>query len=413
MPWRLQDHVTHGEIDNRERNRVRATLWFRGDTKPVVFDLAGNACRDLAGCRLSFKNLRSALLPLPAEINLPRHNNGTIGDLTASRKFLLSEAFPDETDPTSTAPPPPTLANGLYLEWFTRTHGRLLIEGTGFKVEISTPSWSSSPADERVRQALATTAFHQFVARLDEDLKANTYEPPEDHEWDEFDYERFLRESDARTRKYLELLDKFQDHPDADALIEREMNWVEPAVGSAEPDGTPGGDGNTTTSAAAGLAEEDEAEDSIDGGTAEPEPLPDPETEGVDWIRDAEGDIQHPLTHRVIEGAILLDQRLQTLDLDEADEIELTRLADEYKTTGAKLAGALNGLAYGREFCEGPFIVACLKRGLQHLHATQAALETVASRRILLSGITDSLRTELFRIREEILHLMQEFRRKA
>jgi hypothetical protein len=55
--------------------------------------------------------------------------------------------------------------------------------------------------------------------------------------------------------------------------------------------------------------------------------------------------------------------------------------------------------------------VAYLKRALSHLHLAQAALERVAPQRLLSAEVLATTRKELFEIREEILRLMQEFRR--
>jgi len=43
--------------------------------------------------------------------------------------------------------------------------------------------------------------------------------------WDEHRWEEFFRESDKRTDKYSQLLDKYMDHPDRDRLIAEEMGW--------------------------------------------------------------------------------------------------------------------------------------------------------------------------------------------
>ncbi|MBV9657792.1 MAG: hypothetical protein JO295_06750 [Verrucomicrobia bacterium] len=43
--------------------------------------------------------------------------------------------------------------------------------------------------------------------------------------WDEYDWERFLQQQDQKTEKYMELLEKYMDHPDRDALISKEMGW--------------------------------------------------------------------------------------------------------------------------------------------------------------------------------------------
>ena len=82
----------------------------------------------------------------------------------------------------------------------------------------------------------------------------------------------------------------------------------------------------------------------------------------------------------------------------------------EYQTTAAKLAGALDDLAYGHDLHDGPFTVAYLKRALSHLHAAQAALEKVSAKELLPSKFLNANRTELFSIREEILLLMRRFR---
>lgn len=42
---------------------------------------------------------------------------------------------------------------------------------------------------------------------------------------DEFEWEEFLKKSDAAAAKYTALLDKYKDDPDCDAIIDREMGW--------------------------------------------------------------------------------------------------------------------------------------------------------------------------------------------
>ena len=101
------------------------------------------------------------------------------------------------------------------------------------------------------------------------------------------------------------------------------------------------------------------------------------------------------------------------LGLGETDDEDLTRLIGEYQTAGAKLAGALDGLAYGRDLREGAFIVAYLKRALGHLHEAQGALEKVAAKKLLSPEALTSTRAELFAVREEVLRLMNEFRRQS
>ena len=98
---------------------------------------------------------------------------------------------------------------------------------------------------------------------------------------------------------------------------------------------------------------------------------------------------------------------------DEGDP--LAQLQAEYGITAAKLAGALNGLAYGRDGRDSAFVVACLKRALGHLHAAQEGLAKVQSDKIekLPPETLVRVRKELFEIREGILSLMDEFRGRS
>jgi hypothetical protein len=82
----------------------------------------------------------------------------------------------------------------------------------------------------------------------------------------------------------------------------------------------------------------------------------------------------------------------------------------EFQTTGAKLAGALDGLARGQPYSDSGFTVAYLKRALDHLHKSQAGLEAVAPKKLLPDDVIVEARKELFEIREGILKLMDEFR---
>jgi hypothetical protein len=141
------------------------------------------------------------------------------------------------------------------------------------------------------------------------------------------------------------------------------------------------------------------------------EPLvPDPLTEGVDWIRTGEEGIAHPLQHRCTESAMELWHACDERGLSKGADQDLCDLLSEFQITGAKLAGALNRLAYGRGSKEGGFIVACLKRALGHLHAAQAALEKVASKNLVPEPALDHARREIFGVREGILKLMKRFR---
>src|SRR5437588_4825640 len=59
----------------------------------------------------------------------------------------------------------------------------------------------------------------------------SAYEPEPDRIWDEYEWERFLQQQDRKTEKYMELLEKYLDHPERDQIIAREMGWAQMAEG--------------------------------------------------------------------------------------------------------------------------------------------------------------------------------------
>ena len=65
--------------------------------------------------------------------------------------------------------------------------------------------------------------FMQKLTEAIEQQQRGQKDPEED--WDEHDYEKFLKESDARTDKYMELLDKYGDSDEAEEKIAKEMGW--------------------------------------------------------------------------------------------------------------------------------------------------------------------------------------------
>src|SRR4030095_418746 len=59
------------------------------------------------------------------------------------------------------------------------------------------------------------------------------YEPEPDRVWDEYEWERFLQQQDHKTEKYMELLEKYIDHPQRDQIIAHEMGWTQLLDGKA------------------------------------------------------------------------------------------------------------------------------------------------------------------------------------
>src|SRR6266566_4030554 len=169
MAWRIHDSVQRGEIDNRERGVVRGKIWLHGLKEPVILELKGNACPDLAGCLLTFENPERTV-PMRTDARMEPLQRGTIGDLTASRKVRVFDLPIEEAYERlkEKLPVPEHLANCLYLEWFSEANGRVVIESADFKLTISPPAWRLSSEEEQQRQHEAAKGFTGFLWRLNE-----------------------------------------------------------------------------------------------------------------------------------------------------------------------------------------------------------------------------------------------------
>ena len=398
MAWRIRNSVSKGEIDNRKRGRITGCIWLVGRGEPVTLDLEGNCLRDLAGCLIRFENPR-AKATADERIDLARSQVGTAGDITASRKVRVFDVPLEEALRLRKAgeTPPEHMANSLYIEWFSEANGRVVVESTDYALDVSAPEWTLSPGEEQEQIAASHQAILDWLERIDQgEMTAEEvlpYNPENEKPLDEFGYEKFMRESDARTDKYMALLEKYEGHPDREKIVAREMGWewLEEALEADERGALP-------------------PSEPMEVPPLEPNPL----TEGVDWIRDEEGHIHHPLQKRAFESAMSMWHFCKDRGLlgDDGDE-DLREMLFEFQTTGAKLAGALNSLAYDDDDTrDGAFVVASLKRAIGYLHKSIAATEKVAAKNLLPSERLELFRAELFDIREQILALMERFRAK-
>ncbi len=401
MAFRIHDSVVRGEVDNRVKGRVRGKVWLEGRAQPMVLELKGNAWPDLAGCLLTFTNPQKRIADSSLDSLYPLQR-GVVGDLTASRKVRVFDIPVKEALAMCKRKqkPPEHMANCLYLEWFSEMNGRVVIESADYELKVSAPEWRMTPEDQEEQAKQAAAGMEEFMRKLTESIEQQQRgQKDPDEPWDEHDYEKFLKECDARTDKYGELLDKYGTSDEAQEKIDKEMGW----------------DRELTEEEAEEEAVEErkrieEMNAACEEALNEPEPEPDPHREGIDWVRTESGDFRHPLQHRCFESAIKVWHQVDELGLDKTEDKDLEQFVFEFQTTGVKLGGALGSLARGQAFPEPSFTVAYLKRALDHLHKAQAGLEAVAPKKLLPEPMVAEARKELFEIREGILRLMDEFR---
>jgi hypothetical protein len=398
MAWRIHEHVLRGRIDNRARGRVTGEIWLAGIDQPLILELRGDCAPDVAGCELSFEN--------PSPIPMTTKPPGPAGDITAARKVRVFDVPIEEALAICRRgeTPPEHMANSLYLEWFSERCGRVVIESADYHLQISEPAWRFTREEIAERDRRVAENETPFAVAITEDGES---------EWDELRYEQFLRESDARTERYGRLLEKYKDNPDSERIIAREMGWtrLEDALDWQEQqkEQCPKGErAKEPEDLQEETAEDDEFEEELEEHEFPP---PDPKREGIDWVRDDDGDLSHPICKRAHDALhALLDELKATGHFPEAQDEQLGDFVSGYMTVSAKLAGSLGGITRRDDFYDAVMVIAWLKRVLEILNNTIAAADAVSEKLFLPPPRLGYYRNELFAIREEILELIARLR---
>ncbi len=211
MAWRIDEQVTYGEIDNRQKDRLTGRIWFMGRDEPVELDLTGNPWADLAGHTLRFRNPD----PKPGITEgFSARQEGVVGDITASRKVKVPDCSQEEFLKCykERRPFPWHWANSLYLEWFSLTNGRVVIESGSYVMEIDAePTWKMEAGDEEAQRIRNAGTLTEFMNRLGVIFA----EADED-----FDDDAPQSETEAKAEAETEWMNRLLDR--VDARIERE-----------------------------------------------------------------------------------------------------------------------------------------------------------------------------------------------
>lgn len=204
--------------------------------------------------------------------------------------------------------------------------------------------------------------------------------------WDEYQWERFLQQQDRKTEQYFQLFEKYQDHPERDEIIAREMGWNH---SDDEDDEAP--DWLVT--------DEDAEEEESDSG----------ESEGDDSGDDAE--LDQLQQSAVYMQSMELNRRVFTL-VEERDALKdhpvAVELATRVAICGAKLAAAL----CGDDFSEVGMTIAYLKRSLKAANDALGAASRLRQSDLIDNEDLASVTDLLFPIRECIVDMMGDFRKE-
>lgn len=398
MAWRIHDKVTHGEIDNRKKGCVEGRLWVTGNDEPIELRLKGNCWSDLAGCLLTFRN------PEPdtsGSLSLDHAQEGVVGDMTASRKVRVPTVTREELSRLISAhePIPTQLGNSIYLEWFSQSNGRVVLEAAHYQCELTPPEWTMTAEQEADQRKQNEENLQDFLQNLvNQQSLLDLTEDEDDEPLDEFQWEQLLRQSDKITDQYLEALEKFRDDPDCDRLVAEAMGWDWLIEEGDLPVENPLFDFVTDATGEEVIADvNDEAEGEL------ADELDDPAAEDDD---DEDG---HPLALRARDLACHLYTMTEERGLLKNQDHTLLSLLTCSNATAAKLAGALCSISTDDPPDYG-FIIASLKRSLTPLHQAIASADRLAKQIPEESSWLNNARDEFFLIRQEVLSLMQTFR---
>jgi hypothetical protein len=210
--------------------------------------------------------------------------------------------------------------------------------------------------------------------------------------WDEYDWERFLQQQDRKTERYMELLEKYIDHPDRDQIIAKEMGWSHLGQ-QTEPD---------WAEISFGIGEEDEENlNELD--------FEENEEEGADEEDGAEEEAEsfelHPLYQASFALTIWVDQLFEELG-DVQNLPSAVKLATNSAVASAKLAAALSD----DDIDEIGMTIAYLKRALKAItNALDASLQFGAEAN-LSNEKRAHLHNRLFAVRDGIIELMGDYR---
>jgi hypothetical protein len=390
MAWRIDEAVTRGEIDNTVEGRTIGRVWLAGRDEPLELSLMGDCWRDLAGAKLRFTNKHARPRADLAEIQTCQA--GIVGDMTASRKvkapidgdWEIEDLYQNQEDI------PFEWRNTLYLEWFSESNGRVVIESAEYQLALSPYQWQMDEDDEEAQKLANLQAMRDFMALVIRRRGPHRAAESHDGELNEYQWEERLKESDRLTDAYQEVMEKYM----ADADSERKEAFVMGWDGLLEE-----------------LAERDEGDCGMD--------YPSHDEASFDHEQEAEGfelldedDLRerdsHPLQARAQELAL---RAMDVVTGDGGPGTVAYHLVSNLLQVSGKLAGALNDDGCD-EGLEKGYVLAVLKRCLNWLN------EAIAHCQQLMATENDPdqlaalahLRSSAFEIRDAITELRRKLK---
>lgn len=224
MALRINKAIVRGWIDNTTPGETRGGIEILGMQRPIELVLRGNCLRDLAGSRLDFVNPDPQPQPEIIEDTTTVHR-GVVGDMTASRrvKFPLIPAEQFEEYIKAKKAIPFDWRNSIYLEWYSLSNGRVVIEATGFELKLSGHQWEFDEKEEAKQKMDNRVMMEHFMELMMEASEAESqvrmdYIDPAD----EFEWEKRLRVRDTLEEAAI-FLSQADSDDDYDELVDEQV----------------------------------------------------------------------------------------------------------------------------------------------------------------------------------------------
>lgn len=210
---------------------------------------------------------------------------------------------------------------------------------------------------------------------------------PDEHSeniWDEYAWERFLQQQERRTDKYMELLEKYMDHPQRDEIIAQEMGWDH-------------------------LLDDDDTEWENEVDAAFEREIAEIEAENREDQSAREttfGFERHPLYRQALAFATELDKIFDGTPERTQEHPATVTLMSQTTLAAAKLAAALND----DDVCELGMSIAYLKRALHAINGGLNAARQLREGENIDRLVSDRIVRRLFAIRDGIVDAMGSYR---
>jgi hypothetical protein len=202
--------------------------------------------------------------------------------------------------------------------------------------------------------------------------------------WDEFRWEEFMKEQDKKVDRYMELFFQYQNDPDRDNIIAKEMGWQWLAENVEEDAPEP---------------DEAEAEEGEEWKTD----LPDAELSGVEDYK------QLPVFQISHEFAITAMEAVEQLPEERRNDSCVVDFVSHAMVASAKIAG---GAAVGNVVEELGGNIAYCKRGLISANMAISSLSEMSEKKILDQPTYLRLMEEAQEVRNAIALYILELRER-